>query len=327
MTVLTLTLALAFAGSAPDVLDRMPEARTVLAECAEVGCDHADGARAAWLVALGTYLETGTADSELAATVALLDPDLFAELPDVVQQAATDPAAWALEPAIDLEIVAPNADAAALLPIGGPLPRGFERILSRHVRADLTVSPPADLPELRARLQARASSCATPLDAVEQQAIQEALPEGRLYVTAPNETARDTQAWRFDRDSGWLIRVSSVGPRVLPRAEGTVHVLLLPWAEGVQGVELDKLPDLVEGPVDAEVLDADRDLVEVLLEHPNECVALSESPETRDALQEIAESYDGTVYFAVGTTKRFVLAWHWDSELEELLRVETGVGL
>lgn len=77
------------------------DARSTIERCAEQGCPADEGAEAAWVLALHTYVDGGVADGALAATVLALDPERFATLPPAVQGAATDPLGWALsaEPA------------------------------------------------------------------------------------------------------------------------------------------------------------------------------------------------------------------------------------
>ncbi|MCA9569920.1 MAG: hypothetical protein KC656_18875 [Myxococcales bacterium] len=81
-----------------DLAAALPEARAQLETCATEGCEDAVGARAAWLVAVGTYTETGSADGDLAATVGVLDPLLHEKLPPVVRSAVGEPLAWAVPP-------------------------------------------------------------------------------------------------------------------------------------------------------------------------------------------------------------------------------------
>ena len=103
---------LALATTPEDVSAALPAARTQLEACAE-RCTPAEGAQAAFVVAIGTYVDTGVADGALAATVQALDPGLFAKLPPVLQEAASDPLPWAVAPA--------RTEAPAVLP-GLPLP-------------------------------------------------------------------------------------------------------------------------------------------------------------------------------------------------------------
>ena len=88
-------LGLAAAVSVDEVAAEMPQAREFLEACATDGCHRQEGARAAWLLALGTYLQTGKADGALAATVRVLDVELFDQLPDAVREGATAPFGWA----------------------------------------------------------------------------------------------------------------------------------------------------------------------------------------------------------------------------------------
>lgn len=87
-------MTLAFATTPEDLAAQLPEARAQLTAC-EQACKPEAGARAAFVVAVGTYVETGVADGTLAATVQALDPALFAKLPPVIQEASSTPLAWA----------------------------------------------------------------------------------------------------------------------------------------------------------------------------------------------------------------------------------------
>lgn len=93
-SMLLWSLSLASAVNFEDVADQLDDARDQLAVCARSGCERADGARAAFVASVGTYLRDGRADGTLAATVRELDGALFAKLPDVVRDAATAPQEW-----------------------------------------------------------------------------------------------------------------------------------------------------------------------------------------------------------------------------------------
>ncbi|MCA9572400.1 MAG: hypothetical protein KC656_31390, partial [Myxococcales bacterium] len=80
----------------PDLAPAAAESLEVLESCADVGCARGEGARAAFLLAVHTYLEEGIADGTLAATVRELDRELYGDLPDVLQRASTEPLPWAL---------------------------------------------------------------------------------------------------------------------------------------------------------------------------------------------------------------------------------------
>jgi hypothetical protein len=88
--------ALAVAGTLQpaDLAAAMPSVHDQLHTCAVHGCSDEAGAEAAFLLAVHTYVASGVADGALAATVRELDPARFADLPDVIQRAATAPAAW-----------------------------------------------------------------------------------------------------------------------------------------------------------------------------------------------------------------------------------------
>lgn len=88
-------IAAAMAASPAELAAAAPEAREQLKTCEVVGCARRDAAEAAWLVAVDAYIDRGVADGALAATVRVLDPGLFRELPDVVRDAATEPLPWA----------------------------------------------------------------------------------------------------------------------------------------------------------------------------------------------------------------------------------------
>lgn len=90
-----LLCSLALALSPEELSAAMPAAQEVVAQCETTGCSREAGAQAAFVLAVGTYVTDGRADGDLAATVRLLDGDLFAALPDVVQAAATTPQEWA----------------------------------------------------------------------------------------------------------------------------------------------------------------------------------------------------------------------------------------
>lgn len=84
----------ALATSPDDLAEVLPDAKHQLQACAAAGCLRAEGAKAAWIVAMSTYLEEGHADGQLIGTVQVLDRDLFTTLPDVLQAAAAEPADW-----------------------------------------------------------------------------------------------------------------------------------------------------------------------------------------------------------------------------------------
>ena len=108
-----LMMSLAMAGTPAELAAAVPGAQEQLEQCRLVGCDADDGARAAWVLAVDTYVREGRADAALAGTVRALDADLFADLPDVVRDAAGQPLEWvvqepqtpplALEPRVPLE--------------------------------------------------------------------------------------------------------------------------------------------------------------------------------------------------------------------------------
>lgn len=76
------------------VLEARPAAEATIERCATAGCSRADAAEAVFLVAVSTYLETGVADGDLAATLTVLDPDLRRLLPSAYTEAIGTPATW-----------------------------------------------------------------------------------------------------------------------------------------------------------------------------------------------------------------------------------------
>lgn len=84
----------AVAASPEDLTAALPDAKRQLQACATAGCSRTRGAKAAWIVAMSTYIEEGHADARLAGTVEVLDSALFSTLPDVLQAAAGEPADW-----------------------------------------------------------------------------------------------------------------------------------------------------------------------------------------------------------------------------------------
>jgi len=78
-----------------ELADAAETAQEQLQRCEATGCGPEVGARAAFLVAVSHYQQEGVADGRLAATVRYLDPALFEDLPDVLQDAATSPWPWA----------------------------------------------------------------------------------------------------------------------------------------------------------------------------------------------------------------------------------------
>lgn len=132
MIALSLTLAV----TPVELADELPAARAQLTAC-ETSCAHADGARAAFLLAVGTYVQEGVADGALAATVRALDPEMFATLPDVVRDAASEPLPWAVR-------TAPAARPPAETPVptlrATPDPRGEGAMLT------ITVTDPFGAP-------------------------------------------------------------------------------------------------------------------------------------------------------------------------------------
>jgi len=105
--LLTLSLVALAEPLPTELASAAPEARATLDACAADGCTSAEGARAAWLIALHTYVTTGVADGSLAAAVKLLDPALHTELPDVLIEATGTAPSWAQDLAspVDLPIL------------------------------------------------------------------------------------------------------------------------------------------------------------------------------------------------------------------------------
>ncbi len=77
--------------------EEAPAAEALLGRCAVQGCSRDEAAQAVWILAMDAYAGAGVAEGELAATLQVLDPDLFETLPDVVMSAATQPMGWALQ--------------------------------------------------------------------------------------------------------------------------------------------------------------------------------------------------------------------------------------
>jgi len=95
-----LCIATALAITPDELAIAAGEATDQLDICALEGCPAERGAEAAFLVAVHRYQDEGLADGVLAATVRHLNPTLFADLPEVLQSAATAPAVWAAPPAV-----------------------------------------------------------------------------------------------------------------------------------------------------------------------------------------------------------------------------------
>lgn len=93
--MISLLMAAALAATPEELAEAMPAAEDQLLRCATDGCTRDEGARAAFVVAVGTYVAEGEADGALAATVRVLDPALFSDLPDVLQASAAEPLHWA----------------------------------------------------------------------------------------------------------------------------------------------------------------------------------------------------------------------------------------
>ena len=96
MIVMVLGSALAAPISAERLAAAAPSAVAQLEVCAHAAaaCDPDAAARAAWLVAVHIYVSEGIADGQLAATVKVLHPELFGDLPSVVREAASSPFEW-----------------------------------------------------------------------------------------------------------------------------------------------------------------------------------------------------------------------------------------
>jgi len=113
--VLTLA-ALASDDLAQKLEAEAPAARARLKTCRHDRCARADAARAAFLVALDTYVTTGRADGALAAAVRQLDPELFRDLPDVLVEAATEEPGWVHTRVVDEPAVVVAAREGKLKP-------------------------------------------------------------------------------------------------------------------------------------------------------------------------------------------------------------------
>jgi len=86
----------ALAATPDDLASLVPEAREQLATCEVEGCPPEAGARAAYVLAVDAYVDRGEADGTLAATVQVLDGELFTTLPAVVQAARSTPLSWSV---------------------------------------------------------------------------------------------------------------------------------------------------------------------------------------------------------------------------------------
>jgi hypothetical protein len=126
MCLLFWLTSLARCASPEELLAREPAAAAQLDACERRGCGPTEGASAAWVIALATYLRDGVADGALSAAVRDLDPTLFAALPDVVRAAAGDPPAW---------VALAAAEPAADVPPEQPSPATFETELQAAVEA------------------------------------------------------------------------------------------------------------------------------------------------------------------------------------------------
>ncbi len=128
-------LLLSFGASPEQLAAAVPEARETLEACASTGCPRADGARAAYVMAVHTYVDEGVADPALAGTVRALDPDLFDTLPDVVRDAAGAPQEWATwvggtEESHQSKAVGPASFPASFVPVDDP--PEFQVVLVDH---------------------------------------------------------------------------------------------------------------------------------------------------------------------------------------------------
>ena len=318
-------LGLAWSGAPEDVASRLPEARAVLEVCAQEGCDDADGAEAAWFVAVGTYLETGVADGELAATVRLLDEELFADLPDVVRQSATDAAAWAMDTGPRYEPLAVIPIETAMNSIAIPMveaPSDAQRRgANRDAIAQLNFGPVLDDPELLERLEESVNVCFVPLDRDRYESLRAARTDDDTYihVTLPSPTAPSKLVmWGLSRDRMALFRIHMTGrPVPVVPAEGA-HVVLLPYDEPRGGAPRAIRPVVGEDAAYDELV-APR-IVKQLMEDPNECVPELD-PASLDAVGAIADAQDGPVFFVVHDRQKWAYVWRWDPELRNLGKV------
>jgi hypothetical protein len=117
-------MTLALAATPDNVAAALPEAQAQLEAC-EDACTPAEGAEAAFVVAVGTYVESGVADGTLAATVELLDPELFTQLPEVLQASVAAPLDWAVALAVPPDAIAGHPVTAVQIDmptVSGPWP-------------------------------------------------------------------------------------------------------------------------------------------------------------------------------------------------------------
>ncbi len=148
-------LALVALAATPEELEaELPAALAQLEACAEQGCQRADGARAAWIVAVGSYAAEGAADGEVVATVRALDPTLFDALPDALKATVGTPLAWADRVGGQPE---PTSDPTPLGPIAR-LDRLTEAVEAQRPRIFVVDRQEADRyanPKLRRELRKR----------------------------------------------------------------------------------------------------------------------------------------------------------------------------
>ena len=89
-------LAVAMAGPAEEIGGGLPEIGRLLYECRDYGCPRSVAADLWYRQTLGYYERSGHTNGVAAATVRELDPELFAQLPQPLQDSATKPEAWVL---------------------------------------------------------------------------------------------------------------------------------------------------------------------------------------------------------------------------------------
>lgn len=316
----TWILTVALADAPAEVVDRLPEARATLERCVERGCDPDEGAEAAWLVALGTYLETGVADGELAATVRALDGELFADLPDVVRRAATEPAGWVAPADLEFvpvpEIPIETGSSSVAIPVGFEPTDAARRYGDRTTLRDLNWGPALVDPELQERMEQATNMCTVDLEPGRFGSLVAAGPDAEVYLALPAGGAR-LVIWRLDREDESMVRVFQRGRYPIPDVSGA-HVVVLSYGPRDPRDVSRAIDDLVGEDASYDTVQ-DEDLVNQLMGHPNECIPeMDES--ARDKVAAIAEEHAGPL-FVVTSNRRSTYAWRWDPDIRFLEKV------
>lgn len=306
----TILCSLALAVSPDELAAELPGARVQLDACATEGCDREEAARAAWLLALGTYVETGVADGELSATVRVLDPALWSQLPPVLLDAATDPAGWAQR-------------------VGGaPPPSGARssservaavRSIQLHARPRIfVVSEPGsgrdyDDPKLQRELKVRTAQPAAVFypagDLCQQGPIRDLAPPAdgpmaeigfiRRDRFTPTELAATYTVWV---DGVEVVLANPEGVLALPAGSHQVRMMRDDGVGPVLDVELAAGERILDLPDVADACIAD---------------ALAAGPEALvPHFRRLSERVPGPVFYVarVGAKPRDARLWRWDGE-------------